>query len=166
MKNIKNITFSALLAIGAFAAVTFTACNQDECKDVVCSNGGTCVSGTCQCTTGYEGTSCQTLSTAKFIKTWTGHWVNVADPTKTGAYSSIITQGSTVTSISITNFFDYFVHPVTATVSGNTVTIPSQSPDGTAIVSGSGTFQNNQISFTYSVTNSGATKSYTDTFTN
>lgn len=164
MNKIKNIAFSAMLAVGAFSAVTYTACNKDECKGVECSNGGTCVSGSCSCPVGYEGTTCQTLSTAKFIKTWTGHWVSVADPTKTGAYTSIISQGTGVTTVSITNFFDYFVHPVTATVSSNTITIPSQSPDGTGTVSGSGTFQNNQIAFTYTVTNNGTSKSYTDTF--
>jgi hypothetical protein len=164
MNRIKNIALSTLFSLLAFSAITYTACNKDECKDVVCANGGTCVGGACQCTAGYEGSDCKTLSTTKFIRTWTGHWVNTADPTKNGAYSSIISQGATFNTISITNFFDYFVHPVTATVNGTTATISLQSPDGTASVSGSGVFQNNQISFTYSVTNSGTTKNYTDTF--
>lgn len=164
MNRIKNIAFSVLFTMLAFSTITYTACNKDECKDVVCANGGTCVGGACQCSSGYEGSDCQTLSTAKFIKTWTGHWTNTADPTKNGAYTSIISQGATFNTITITNFFDFFVHPVTATVSGNTATISVQSPDGTASVSGSGIFQNNQITFTYSVTNNGTTKNYTDTF--
>lgn len=71
MKSIRNIAFAAILTIGAFSAVTYTSCNKDECKDVVCQNGGTCTDGVCACSTGYEGTNCQTKSTDKFLGTWT-----------------------------------------------------------------------------------------------
>ena len=70
MKSIKSIAFSALLTIGAFATVTYTACNKDECKDVVCQNGGTCSGGNCSCQTGWEGPRCETRVNAKFAGTW------------------------------------------------------------------------------------------------
>lgn len=66
MKSIKNIALSAMLTIGAFSAVTYTACTKDECEDVVCNNGGTCVSGNCSCPSGYEGNQCETRSNTKF----------------------------------------------------------------------------------------------------
>lgn len=72
MSKFKNLVFSALLSLGAFGAVTFTACTQDECKDVVCNNGGTCISGTCSCPTGFEGNNCETRTRDKFVGTWGG----------------------------------------------------------------------------------------------
>jgi hypothetical protein len=46
MKRIKNIAFSALLAIGAFSLVTYTSCTKeddpiDPCVGIVCNNNGT-----------------------------------------------------------------------------------------------------------------------------
>lgn len=70
MKSFRNIALSALLTVGAFSAVTYTACNKDACKDVVCQNGGVCANGVCTCATGYEGTNCETKSTTKFIGQW------------------------------------------------------------------------------------------------
>lgn len=70
MKSIKNLAFSAMLTLGAFSAITYTACSKDDCEDVVCSNGGTCVDGNCACPTGWEGTTCQTKVSAKFVGTW------------------------------------------------------------------------------------------------
>ncbi len=74
MKSIRNIAFSALLTVGAFTAMTYTSCNKDECKDVVCQNGGTCDAntGNCVCPTGYEGTNCETKSRDKFVGSYVG----------------------------------------------------------------------------------------------
>jgi hypothetical protein len=70
MKSIRSITLSALLTIGAFGAVTYTACNKDECNGVICENNGTCISGSCSCPAGYEGTRCEKKSSAKFVGSW------------------------------------------------------------------------------------------------
>ena len=35
------------------------ACNQDDCKSVVCQNGGNCFEGFCDCATGFTGEFCQ-----------------------------------------------------------------------------------------------------------
>jgi len=165
MKSIKNIALSALLTVGAFGAVTYTACNKDECKDVVCQNGGTCSGGNCTCTTGYEGNRCETASRAKFIKTWTATDMEVggsALPT----YNAIITAGTSITDIKIAKFSDaYFINDVLATVQGNTITIASQAPDGDNYrVAGAGTFNavDGKITWSYTITNpQGVTKSYT-----
>ena len=50
-----NLLFVAL--IGA-SALTFTSCT-DECKDVVCENGGICEDGNCDCPNGFSGVSCE-----------------------------------------------------------------------------------------------------------
>jgi hypothetical protein len=67
MKSFKQIALSAFLTISAFGAVVYTSCNKDECKDVVCQNGGTCSEGKCTCPTGYDGTNCETKSRDKFV---------------------------------------------------------------------------------------------------
>ncbi|UTW64499.1 hypothetical protein KFE98_10285 [bacterium SCSIO 12741] len=37
----------------------FSSCNTDPCLDKMCSNGGVCVEGTCQCETGFSGENCE-----------------------------------------------------------------------------------------------------------
>lgn len=65
MKNIKV----SILGAFAFAMVLFAGCD-DPCKDVTCLNGGTCLEGTCECPTGYEGVDCGTALNAKFDGTF------------------------------------------------------------------------------------------------
>lgn len=154
MNRIKNIAFSVLLTLGAFTAITYTSCNKDECKDVVCNNGGTCVDGTCQCSTGYEGTNCQTESRTKFIKSW-----SASDQTGSSnlVYTVAIAAGAQINSVLISNAFsdDFFANPITATVQGNTISIAEQRPDGSSSnfkVSGSGSYENGKINWTYVIT--------------
>lgn len=68
MKKIKTLAFTGLLTLGVFSMVAYTSCskNKDKCKEVVCSNGGACVDGACECALGYEGANCETNSVAKF----------------------------------------------------------------------------------------------------
>jgi len=88
-KIFKNIAFSAMLTLGAFGTITYTACNKDECKDVVCQNGGTCSGGNCVCTTGYEGNNCEKKVNAKFVGTWTA--TESCSGTPSAAYQVTIT---------------------------------------------------------------------------
>jgi hypothetical protein len=154
MNRFKNIIFSAVLSLGAFSAITYTACTKDECKDVVCQNGGTCVSGTCNCTTGYEGTNCETESRTKFIKSW-----SAADQIGSTnlVYTVAIAGGSAINGVLISNAFsdNFFSNPINATVEGNTITIPDQRPDGAASnfrVMGTGTYASGKITWNYTIT--------------
>lgn len=169
MKSIRNIAFSALLAVGAFTTVTYTACNKDECKDVVCQNGGTCVTGNCNCATGYEGTNCETAVRAKFLKTWAASDKDIATTTNLPTYSSIIVAGTAITEVKISKFSDsYFTNDVKATVSGNTITIASQQPDNDMYyVEGTGTYNSADMKITWSYTITAPTtvkKSYSGTW--
>jgi hypothetical protein len=168
MNRIKNIAFSILFSMLAFSAITYTACNKDECKDVVCQNGGTCVSGTCACPTGYEGTTCQTESRSKFLKQYT------VTASCQATYVATITaaSGTDVTKVTITNFANLNAAAGTTTsvygnVNGNIITIPTQNAVGFSSanisVSGSGTFENGVITFTYSVVSGGTTNTCTNT---
>ncbi len=49
----KNVFF--LLSF-AFFTLTLSSCN--DCKDVVCNNGGICEDGACECPNGFSGASC------------------------------------------------------------------------------------------------------------
>lgn len=94
MKSIKNLAFSAMLTLGAFSAITYTACSKDDCEDVVCSNGGTCVDGSCACATGWEGPSCETKVATKFTGTWAV--TETCGSTPSNPYQVTITADPTV----------------------------------------------------------------------
>jgi hypothetical protein len=66
MKSRINGFWVILLIVSAF---TLSSCEKkDECESVRCFNGGTCVEGSCDCTTadGYEGEFCQIEVNKKF----------------------------------------------------------------------------------------------------
>ncbi len=88
MKSIRRIALTAAVVFSAFGAMTYTSCNPDECKDVVCANGGTCndTDGSCACATGWEGTTCTERTRDKFLGTWSG-----ADVCDTSTYTINLT---------------------------------------------------------------------------
>lgn len=150
MKNtFRSVAFSALLALGAFSAVTYTACTKDECKDVTCANGGTCSGGNCSCPVGYEGTTCQTLSRDKFIGTYIG---NETCTTGTDNYTITIATNSDVMKLTISNIYNNAapVYTATATVTGANGFTFSNTQAG-ATFSGTGTLSGNQITISYTV---------------
>jgi len=138
----------------------------DPCFNVVCLNGGTCVSGTCVCDTGYEGVDCGTESRAKFFGVYT-----VSDSctiTGNSAYTVNISAGTQIDQVLISNFWGAFAHAVEATVSGSSITIPSQEPDSdNFFVQGSGTISGNVLTMNYTVTDqtSGLSDGCTATWT-
>jgi hypothetical protein len=159
MLSFRRIALTALVTFSAFGAITYTSCSKDECKDVVCSNGGTCneTDGSCTCATGYEGTTCGTAWAAKFAGSY-----SVTETCSlsggVGPYSATITASSTNNvTILLANFGDYLT-PVTvnATVaSTNTLTIPQQTVGG-KMFQGSGTYTNGILNITYTVTGTGS----------
>lgn len=159
MNRIKNIAFSALLSLGALSAITYTACNKDACKDVVCQNGGTCVSGACSCPTGYEGNNCQNKTRDRFVGTWQG-----SDVCNSATYTITLTIGATSTSdvtalISNPGGFGTGV-TITGTVSSsNTLSFTSANVGGGRTLTGTMTFTGGtstsdptNMTFAYSVT--------------
>lgn len=150
MKSIRNIAFSALLAIGAFSMVTYTACNKDECKDVVCNNGGTCVTGTCTCLSGYEGAKCDVVSAAALPGQYTA--VETCQPPVTGgSWSSGVTQSANdKTRIVIANFGNSGSN-VTGHVNKNAITLDATTI-GTSTVTGTGTVNGDILTINYTLT--------------
>jgi hypothetical protein len=141
MKNLKTILTATALTLGLFT-VTFTACTPDPCKNVVCSNGGTCdANGACVCPAGFEGTTCATLSRDKFIGVFNG-----TETCTIGTDAYAINQ-STVTAL--------------ASANGNAFTIPSQTVAAGVTGSGSGTISGNNITVTYTITDGTLTNTCT-----
>lgn len=152
----KYVALSAFLTLSAFCAVLYSSCTKDECKGVTCLNGGTCSGGTCTCPTGYEGTSCETESRTKFVKSWSA--TDVIGTTTLSYVVNISSGGSTdVTKVVIGNAFsdDFFViGPITANVTGNTINIPLQNPDHNKYsLTGTGTIAAGKITWSYTIKN-------------
>ncbi len=152
MKNLFK-TFALTL----LAAATFSSCEKDPCKDVVCGDQGQCVEGTCVCNAGYEKDAanlCNVEQRAKFLGSFTV--ADVCSASGSSSYITTITSGGAadVTSVRITNFWGTFTTAVNATVSGSTITIARQEPDGDDyFVEGTGTISGTTITFTYTITN-------------
>ena len=72
MKPIRNILLTVFLTIIVITAVSYSACNKNNCSNVVCQHRGVCDGGTCFCPVGYEGIRCEILSRDKFIFNYNG----------------------------------------------------------------------------------------------
>ncbi len=138
--------------------VTLTAINADG------QATATKVINVVACDAGYEGANCATESRVKFI----GSYAASENGSVTGAANfslTIVNNPTDVTKIRITNFWNSFVNPVSAVVSGNSITIPSQIPDNDGYaVSGTGTINGTTITITYVVVNQGLTDNVTGTW--
>ena len=151
------------------AIVTFYTSCTDPCKDVTCLNAGTCVDGTCNCASGYEGDDCGTENRAKFKGAWTAQ--DGCSLSGSASYGVSVTSGSGIMDVKITNVWNSFVNVVNATISGSTITIPTQEPDADGFrVSGTGTISTDghTITWSYTVTDTGSGLSdvCTSTWTN
>lgn len=124
----KIIMLSALGALTAFSAVTFSSCNENKCKEIVCAYGGVCTDGQCLCPSGYEGNQCETITRDRYIDVWKvtedGTFTNAAQ------YSVSVEAGPNITELRIKNFRNSFVDEVQAFVKGDSITIPNQVVDG------------------------------------
>lgn len=125
--GLKTILLAALGTFAAFSAVTYTSCNNDKCKAIVCAYGGVCKEGECICVPGYEGPQCETKASEKFLGTWTVS--EVGTYTRSVQYTINIDQGSSPTEILIRNFYDKLTSPVKANIVGDTIKIPQQTVD-------------------------------------
>ena len=127
----KTILLSALGAMTAFTAVTFSSCSEDKCKAIVCAFGGVCTDGQCLCPSGYEGPQCETISRVKYK----GIWVVTEDGSFSNAaqYSVSVEEGENITELRIKNFRNLFTDNVQAFVKGDTLTIPNQTVNGSTV---------------------------------
>ncbi len=137
--------FSLLLAVSVL--INFMGCSQakDKCEDIVCQNSGTCTNGICNCPHGYFGTKCETKVNAEFTGNYTGQMTCDGSGNTESFPIEAATDPSTII-IHVTS-----LHALTATVNGNSITIPVQNfPSGSENYrySGNGTLNGNNLSLT------------------
>ena len=172
MKNIKV----SILGAFAFAMVLFAGCD-DPCKDVTCLNGGTCLEGTCECPTGYEGADCAEALNAKFTGTF-NQSASDCDSTNLGPYPIALTPSSTdPVEFTLGGLYENSVgnrlNCEVSTSNSNQFTIPTQNfeddfwgPGFT--MEGTGSIEGNTITVSYTmfdVTNSATWDECTESFT-
>lgn len=154
----KTIILSALGALTAFSAVTYTSCQRDKCKAIVCAYGGTCKEGTCICLPGYEGYQCETITRDKFKGVWTVFEKGTHN-TNNAQYDVVIEDGATMTEMKIRNFNNIFKEgsEVVVNIKGDSLFIPQQNVNG-YVIQGKGWLPENtfygrygQMKVTYSV---------------
>jgi hypothetical protein len=165
MKKIKNILVASILTLSAFTATIMTSCNPDACKDVICSNGGTCNDGSCSCPSGYEGPSCETLSSTKFLNSSSANstWLTGAnaDGCYAAGYTMTISQSGTPKNLLIGNFAGFgSTASITVSVSGTKFTQVGTTTAGAVTISNvSGTIDTtlnpDKITFGYTAASTG-----------
>lgn len=125
--RIKSIVLSAFGAIAVFSAVTYSSCEGDKCKSIVCAYGGVCTDGQCLCPTGYEGPQCETVTRERYLGTWVV--TENGSITDAAQYTISIEKGDNISELRIKNFRNLFVNNVSAFVKGDTLYIPQQTVD-------------------------------------
>ena len=128
----QSIVLSALGVIAAFASVTYTSCEPDKCKAVVCAYNGVCKEGTCICPAGYEGYQCETVTRDRYKGVWTVFEKGTAS--HPAQYDVVIEYGPSMTELSIRNFYNRFKDEiVSVNIKGDTMYVPQQTVQGHTI---------------------------------
>lgn len=169
MKLIRQIALATALTIGAFSVVTYTSCSKDNCKDVVCKNGGTCNStdGSCTCKTGYEGTDCGTLSRDKFVGSWSGV-DNCSNPTSTVTVTLTVATSTNDIQALVTNpgGFGGTITITGTMTSANVLSFTSQTVGAGITLTGTMTWNSsNSMTFAYNATDATGTQTCSGSYT-
>lgn len=156
MKNLFSIKTIATAVLGFGMMFNFASCTEDVCKDVDCGANGT-ADGTgttcvCNCETGYEGTTCQTLVRAKYLGSFNG---NETCANSTDIYAVTIAAGATDVAVTITNLYGAgLITNGTVNAEGG-ITVPSQT-FGTGTISGSVTRTGGVTTIAFTITVGGS----------
>ena len=152
-RTLTTMLTAGLISLFCFTMVIYSSCSKIECIGKTCQHSGACDKGKCKCTSSYEGESCENALNKKFV----GAYYGVSSCGGSGPLN--ITAGAEPTRI---NFSDAELGNIYATVSANSITIPSQTFYYAGVnyaVSGSGTLSGNSLTlstFSQDLTNGGA----------
>ncbi len=133
----KKLFLLPALLLGAMLMFAPACGDDDPCKDVECGSG-VCIDGTCDCDLGFftDNSGSCTVNAAGIY--------NVSENCTPGVYSVEVLAGSTNNQLLVKGFWEFFAANVTVNVTGSSVNIPRQEPDGDDFfVQGSGTWSVN-----------------------
>jgi hypothetical protein len=117
MKNLFKVFSVAMFS----ATLLFTGCAEDKCKKVECGTNGTCLEGLCNCTSGYEGDKCETMSSTKFVGLYNQKDAVSCD---SASYTVAITLSSIPTKVLVNNFGGSgTANTLSGTAAGSKITI-------------------------------------------
>lgn len=134
----KKLLFVLTLATGFF----ISSCS-DPCKDITCSEVGTCDDGTCTCDTGYTGDNCETEIRAKFIGTWFSDAFTCDGFTESETF--FVVAGTNISEVLLSRSADPSTL-ITGTVNDNVVTITDFEATAVALIfNGTLTLNNDEI---------------------
>lgn len=151
----KTILLSALTVMSAFTAVTYTSCNSDKCKAIVCAYGGVCKDGTCVCAAGYEGTQCEIVTRDRYKGAW--YVAEKGTYTDPAQYMISIDNGSDMTRMVIRGFANTINSEVNMRINSDEITIPLQTVDsfeiqGTGVLKSEGMYaKHGQLTVRYTI---------------
>lgn len=158
----------AKIFLVAVLLVTISACERQNCTNVVCPAGQNCNGGRCYCPDGYEGTDCATLASAKFV---TPYYFNVSEncfgsnpPFGGSNYTLTMYPETDARFVRIQGLLNGYCTDLIATIrtdasnQGSILEIPTQSNNcGGITVGGDGVWhpENNTIIFNLQITANG-----------
>src|SRR5688572_26303047 len=128
----KRITILALIT-GMIIIILLNACKKkDPCEEKTCINPfHVCSNGSCGCSTGYEGDSCNVLSAIKFVGNYQVTENCYSQPGIN--YQTNISYGNNDYEVIISNISNSG-YPIEASVSGNYISIREQTFGSSRIV--------------------------------
>ena len=146
MKNKLIYLFCVCLSFTVITALV-TACEPDNCKNVVCPANRICYNGECVCENGLEGENCEINSVDRFVGNYDVNEFAYTGTTPAPFYTSPIQYGVTNNEIWITNFSNTGVtiraYISTSTTTGKGTHISINDSNGVLEVSGEGEFNEN-----------------------
>jgi len=133
-----------------FTCLTFlcigTGCNNNECKDVICENGGYCVDGSCHCPDGYDGPGCEIALANRFVGEYVGSML--CDGSRTTETIIITADNNYPTRIHLGGFYATILN-------GDDFVIPYQEITAGVFIGGSGSIGLSKLSFSYQYNSNG-----------
>ena len=164
----KKVGLLLTVALFSFGIMTTQQSCKNECKDVVCENGGTCdeETGDCNCVEGYDGANCETEFRAEMLDTFNVSDVvtSIDNPGSEGTwtYESTVAAGSSIMEITFSNFGSFGSTIKGVLTDTNSGTISSQTDaagrkfTGTFATSGSDLTVDYTVEYTDATTDDGA----------